>query len=86
MALTRAGRPNLRIELSQLDSQTLGQLMYLFEVATVFAGGLYQVNPLDQPGVELGKRYAFAMMGRPGFEKEKEEIMARGEACSRFRL
>lgn len=73
-ALAAAGRPNLRIELPRLDAYCLGQVMYLLEVATVFAGGLYRVNPLDQPGVEMGKRYAFAMMGRKGFEKEDRDL------------
>jgi glucose-6-phosphate isomerase len=74
MALAKAGRPNLRIELKSLDADALGQIMYMFEVATVFAGGLYEVDPLDQPGVEMGKKYAFSMMGRSGFEKEREEV------------
>lgn len=85
-ALARAGRPSLRLELPALNSEVMGQLMYLFMVATVFAGALYDVNPLDQPGVELGKRYAFALMGRKGFEKEAEELRAWGKERKLRRL
>ncbi|NNL29476.1 MAG: glucose-6-phosphate isomerase, partial [Gemmatimonadetes bacterium] len=41
----------------------------LFQIATVYAGALYDVNPLDQPGVELGKRLTYGLMGREGFER-----------------
>jgi len=81
-ALLKAGRPSVRIEMPALDACAMGQLMYLLETATVFAGGLYRVNPLDQPGVELGKRYAFGMMGRKGFEDEGRE-MGRGDEKAR---
>ena len=40
----------------------------LFEVATVLAGALYGVDPLDQPGVEQGKIYTYGLMGREGFD------------------
>jgi glucose-6-phosphate isomerase len=38
--------------------------MMLFEIATAYAGDLYGVNAFDQPGVELGKQFAYAMLGR----------------------
>lgn len=74
MALAKAGRPSLRIEFPRVDAYVLGQAMMLLEIATVFAGGLYRIDPLDQPGVEWGKKYASAMMGRAGFEKEADEV------------
>jgi glucose-6-phosphate isomerase len=40
----------------------------------VIAGGLWNVNPFDQPGVELGKQYTSALMGRPGFDEKKKEL------------
>jgi len=58
MALTRAGRPNMRITLPGVNPHTIGQLLYLFQVQTAIAGGLYNINPFDQPGVEEGKRIA----------------------------
>ncbi len=50
----------------------------MLEVSTAFAGGLYGINPFDQPGVEEGKLLTYAMMGRPGFEG-KEEGTRKGE-------
>lgn len=67
-ALTAEGRMNMTIELPRVDAFAVGQLMMMLEIATVYAGALYQVNPLDQPGVELGKRLTYGLMGRPGFE------------------
>ena len=45
----------------------------LLEIATIHAGALYGVNPLDQPGVELGKQFTYAMMGRPGSDAARKE-------------
>ncbi|OPX22778.1 MAG: glucose-6-phosphate isomerase, partial [Candidatus Latescibacteria bacterium 4484_107] len=66
-ALTRAGRPNLTITLPEVNPFTVGQLLYMLEVQTVFSGGLYNINPLDQPGVEAGKQATYALMGREGY-------------------
>ncbi|WP_025321379.1 glucose-6-phosphate isomerase [Deferrisoma camini] len=66
-ALTENGRPNLTLALDRVDAHQVGQVLFLLEAATVFAGGLLGINPLDQPGVELGKRLTFALMGRPGY-------------------
>jgi glucose-6-phosphate isomerase len=68
-ALRREGRPSLSLQLKTLNARALGELFMLFEVATVFAGALYGVNPLDQPGVELGKRLTYGLLGRDGFEE-----------------
>jgi len=57
-ALASAGRPSLAIELDVCDAHHVGALMMLLMKATIYAGVLYGVNPLDQPGVELGKRLA----------------------------
>ncbi len=65
--LTKNGRPNWKISLPEINPFSLGQLLYFFEVQTVFAGGLYNIDPLDQPGVEEGKRITYRMMGRKGF-------------------
>lgn len=76
-ALRRAGRPTLTITLPRLDPRAMGELIMLLELATAYAGGLYGVNPFDQPGVEAGKRLAQGLLGRPGFEKAREELLAR---------
>ena len=56
-ALTENERPNFTITLPELDEYYISQLMYIFEVATAIMGNLLGVNPFDQPGVELAKRY-----------------------------
>lgn len=67
-ALRREGRPNATIRLPAVDARSLGQLFMLLQIATVYAGALYGVDPLDQPGVELGKVLTYGLMGRDGFE------------------
>ena len=73
-ALAKRSRPNCTITLPEITPFTLGQLIYMYELQTAFAGVLYNINAFDQPGVELGKKYACGMMGRKGFEKFKEEV------------
>jgi len=73
-ALKKAKRPNITITFPHITHGTVGQFMYAFEVATIFSGGLYSINPLDQPGVEDGKIAAFALMGRLGYEDVKKDI------------
>ncbi len=67
-ALRRNGRANMTFEIECLDAATLGELFMLMSVATVYAGALYDVDPLDQPGVELGKQLTYGLMGREGFD------------------
>ena len=66
-ALRQAGRPSITIELEKVDAAALGALFMLFQIATVYAGALAGVDPLDQPGVELGKRLTYGLLGREGF-------------------
>jgi len=73
-ALTRAGRSNMSLILPEVNPFTIGQLLFLLEVQTVFTGGLYEVNPLDQPGVESSKQYINGMLGRSGFAAQAREI------------
>jgi glucose-6-phosphate isomerase len=73
-ALTRAGRSNMSLIIPEVNPFTIGQLLFLLEVQTVFAGSLYDINPLDQPGVEASKQYAYGMMGRSGFEDKAREL------------
>jgi glucose-6-phosphate isomerase len=67
-ALRRTGRPNATIYMPEVDAGTLGQLLMLFQIATVYAGAVYGVDPLDQPGVELSKKLTYGLMGREGVE------------------
>ncbi len=74
LALVKSGRPNIEIALPEINPYTIGQLLYMYEVQTVFAGHLYSINSLDQPGVEAGKQYTYGMLGRDGFEEKKKEV------------
>jgi glucose-6-phosphate isomerase len=67
-ALRRGGRPSVTLELGSADARAIGSLIMLFELATVYAGALYGVDPLDQPGVELGKQLTYGLMGREGYD------------------
>jgi len=75
-ALTKAGRMNMTITLPKVTAETIGQLLYFFEVATAYAGELLNINAFDQPGVEGGKDATYAMFGRPGYEAKKAELDA----------
>ena len=72
-ALAKRGRPNMTIHLERVDAAHLGQLMMLLEIATAYAGQLYGIDAFNQPGVELGKQFAYAMLGRPGADDAKKE-------------
>ncbi|MBC7542050.1 MAG: glucose-6-phosphate isomerase [Candidatus Sericytochromatia bacterium] len=64
-AYCQAGRPSVHIVLDDVSAYSLGQLIYMLEVATVAEGYLMGINPLDQPGVEAYKRSMFALLDRP---------------------
>jgi glucose-6-phosphate isomerase len=71
-ALCRNGRANMTFEIECLDASTLGELFMLMSVATIYAGALYDVNPLDQPGVEMGKQLTYGLMGREGYDPPEQ--------------
>jgi glucose-6-phosphate isomerase len=72
-ALAKRGRPNLTIHLDRVDEHHVGGLMMLLEMATAFAGQLYEIDAFNQPGVELGKQFAYALLGRPGSDDARRE-------------
>lgn len=74
IAHVEGGVPNIRIELDALDEYTLGQLIYFFEKACGISGYMLGVNPFNQPGVEAYKKNMFALLNKPGYEKESQEI------------
>jgi glucose-6-phosphate isomerase len=71
------GVPNLKIEISEISEYNLGQLIYFFEIGCAISGYIIDVNPFDQPGVEDYKKNMFALLGKPGFEKETKKINER---------
>lgn len=83
-ALLKAGQTNMTITLPEVNEFTIGQLLYLFEVATGFAGELLNINAFDQPGVEEGKNATYAMFGRPGYEDKKKELDNRPEKSNKY--
>lgn len=83
-ALQKAGKANMTISLPEVNEFTLGQLMYMFEVATGFAGELLNINAFDQPGVEEGKNATYAMFGRPGYDEKKAELDAKPEKSEKY--
>ncbi|HUQ45497.1 MAG TPA: glucose-6-phosphate isomerase [Gemmatimonadaceae bacterium] len=72
-ALARRSRPNLTIGIERVDAWHVGSVLMLLQLATAYAGQLYGVDAFDQPGVELGKQFAYAMLGRPGSEAAIKE-------------
>ncbi len=67
--------PNILITMDKLDAETLGHLIYFFELACAMSGKLLEINPFDQPGVEKYKTNMFTLLGKPGYETtEKENV------------
>jgi glucose-6-phosphate isomerase len=83
-ALTQAQRPNLTITTPVIDAFAVGEFFYLFELQTVMAGALYNVNPFGQPGVEAGKNATYALMNREGYEDLKKELTSEPADAARF--
>lgn len=77
LAHVDGGVPNIKVEIPALTEEYLGQLIYFFEKACGISGYILGVNPFDQPGVEAYKKNMFALLNKPGFEKESEAIKNR---------
>ncbi len=77
LAHVDGGVPNIKIEIPVLNEYYLGQLIYFYEKACGISGYLMGVNPFDQPGVEAYKKNMFALLEKPGFEKETQKIKER---------
>ena len=77
MAHTDGNVPNLMVKIPAQDEYSLGQLFYFFEFAVGISGYLLGVNPFNQPGVESYKKNMFALLGKPGYEEMREELLKR---------
>lgn len=77
LAHTDGNVPNLMIKLPERNEFSLGQLFYFFEFACGVSGYMLGVNPFNQPGVESYKKNMFALLGKPGFEEQREELLKR---------
>jgi len=74
LAHVDGGVPNLKVTIPEISEETLGEVIYFYEMACAVSGYIIGINPFDQPGVEAYKRNMFALLGKPGFEKETEAI------------
>ncbi len=74
LAHVDGGVPNMKLSIDKLDEYNLGQLIYFFEKACGISGIVLGVNPFNQPGVEAYKKNMFALLNKPGYEKESAAI------------
>lgn len=77
LAHTDGNVPNLMVNVPEQNEFYLGELFYMYEFACGISGYILGVNPFNQPGVESYKRNMFALLGKPGYEKEREELLKR---------
>ena len=77
LAHTDGDVPNIIIEIDKQDEFNLGWLIYFFEKACGISGYILGVNPFNQPGVESYKKNMFALLGKPGYEAQRDELEAR---------
>ncbi|MDO4381392.1 MAG: glucose-6-phosphate isomerase, partial [Clostridia bacterium] len=77
LAHNDGGVPNIVLDVDAMDEENLGYLIYFLEKACAISGYVLGINPFDQPGVESYKKNMFALLGKPGYEKEKERLEER---------
>lgn len=75
-ALTTNNRPNCTIELDKINPASVGKLIYFYELVVTYLGYLFGIDAFSQPGVELSKNAMYGLLGRKGFEKEKQKFEA----------
>jgi glucose-6-phosphate isomerase len=73
-ALLESQRPTMTVLFPRISPETVGQFIYLYESAISYAGGLWDIDPYDQPAVELGKQATYALMGKPGYADLAKKI------------
>jgi len=73
-ALMESQRPTLTVKFPQISPETVGQFLYLYEVAVSYMGGLLDINTYDQPAVELGKQATYALMGQAKYADLAKKI------------
>ncbi len=73
-ALTRSEAPCLTIRFPRINAHTVGQFIMLWEAATTLCGYLLNLNPYDQPAVQMGKDFTYGLMGKTGYEKQARQI------------
>jgi glucose-6-phosphate isomerase len=86
VALEQGGRPFEVVTIPEVNAHVLGQLFAWAELAIAYGGELLDIDAFDQPGVEAGKRAAYALMGRAGFEELKGDLEKRATASAKHIL
>lgn len=77
LAHVDGGVPNIQIQLSALDEENIGYLLYFFMFSCGLSCYMTGVNPFNQPGVESYKRNMFALLGKKGFEDLRQQLEER---------
>ena len=77
LAHVDGGVPNVLLELPQINEKSVGYLIYFFEYGCGLSGHLLEVNPFNQPGVEAYKKNMFALLGKPGYEDLRSELLTK---------
>lgn len=77
LAHTDGNVPNVILNIPEVNEEELGYLIYFFEKSCAISGYIMGINPFDQPGVENYKKNMFALLGKPGYEEQKEELERR---------
>jgi glucose-6-phosphate isomerase len=83
-ALAFSGRRSMTLTIPSITAESIGELFYFFETATAFPGHMYGIDPFNQPGVEEGKQYTGGLLGRPGYERMKEQFDRRPKKKDTF--
>lgn len=83
-AILKSGHLSHTITLPEVNPFTIGELLYVFEVMTAFAGELLSINAFDQPGVEEGKNATYALLGKPGYDEKRAELAAQPEKAAQY--
>lgn len=78
-ALVEHKRPNMKVIFPAINPYNIGQFFFAYEFQTAVMGKLLNINTYDQPGVELGKKVTYALMGRKGYENMEKEVMSKLE-------
>ena len=83
-AVQKSGHMNCTVTLPEVNAFTVGQLLFLFQLETAFAGELLGINAFDQPGVEEGKNATYALLGKHGYDEKKKELDAAPKKEARY--
>ncbi|WGS64493.1 glucose-6-phosphate isomerase [Marinitoga aeolica] len=85
-ALTEHGKPNMKVIFPEINAFNVGQFFFAYEFQTAIMGKLLEIDAYDQPGVELGKKVTYALMGREGYEEFSKEVKQKVEKKEKFIL